>query len=404
MEAGGLATWSGYSMEERDRRWRAVRGNAAAAGLDCILVPLTLDDNAYHPRPDEPSATGADGRYLTQIDGAVVILPTDDAVEPIVITERNARNSWFSETRTSGRGWIEPMVRALQESGMEHAIIGVVGLQSGRFTHPSAADGVVVHSAYADLTDRLPEATFRDATDVVGQARYVKSEEEIASLRQAATIAAAALKTLAQEARPGVAEAALYARVMHRLLAAGSEYVPLTLAAGPADRLRYRHVNPRVGRTLESGWVIEAEVRAVWGGLTACESQTIVLGPIPDAYRPLVELHQEVFAAGLAALRPGREIREVVAEMQQAGARDGLETEIVLHGCGYGDDGPRPTPNSSAATPNGVRVEQNTTWTLAPVVSAADNAAIRFVWGSTLLVTEGGGVPLAERTPAILSI
>jgi Xaa-Pro aminopeptidase len=294
-------------------------------------------------------------------------------------------------------------VQALQETGMERAAIGVVGLQSGRFTHPNAADGVVVHSAYADLTDRLPNATFRDATDVVGQARYVKSEEEIASLRQAATMAATGLQTLVQEARPGVAEAALYARVMHRLLAAGSEYVPLTLAAGPADRLRYRHVNPQVGRVLEAGWIVEAEVRAVWGGLTACESQSVVLGPIPDAYLPLVELHREVFAAGLAALRPGREVRDVVADLQRTGTRDGFRTEVVLHGCGYGDDGPRAAPNASADVLDGVRVEPNTIWTLAPVVSAAGKPAIRFAWGSTILVTEGGGIQLAERTPTILS-
>ena len=32
--------WSGYSMNERDRRWRAVRENAGKAGFECILVPL----------------------------------------------------------------------------------------------------------------------------------------------------------------------------------------------------------------------------------------------------------------------------------------------------------------------------------------------------------------------------
>ena len=42
--------WNGYSLAERDRRWKAVRESAAKAGLDCIFVPL---------------GNGVDGRYLT---------------------------------------------------------------------------------------------------------------------------------------------------------------------------------------------------------------------------------------------------------------------------------------------------------------------------------------------------
>ncbi len=202
MEMAGPATWRGYSEAARDRRWGAVRANAAAAGLDCLLVPLALDNLSFRPVLDEPSATGADGRYLTQLDGAVVVLPTSDTVAPIVITERPSRNSWLAETRTSGRGWLEPTFQALQEAGMDHATIGVVGLGSGAYTHANARDGVVVHSAYADLVARLPDATFRDATDVLGKARFLKSEEEIASLRQSCEIATTGVETLVKEARP----------------------------------------------------------------------------------------------------------------------------------------------------------------------------------------------------------
>jgi hypothetical protein len=169
------ASWRGYSEQERDRRWDAVRSAAAADGLDCILVPLPLDSLSFRPRVDEPTATGADGRYLTQLDGAVVVLPASDMVAPIVITERSARNSWLAETRTSGRGWLEPTLQALRDAGMERATIGVVGLRAGTYSHANASDGVVVHSAYADLLARLPDATFREASDLVGRARFVKS-------------------------------------------------------------------------------------------------------------------------------------------------------------------------------------------------------------------------------------
>ena len=40
MDAPADSEWRGYSTAERDRRWAAVRENAADTGLDCIFVPL----------------------------------------------------------------------------------------------------------------------------------------------------------------------------------------------------------------------------------------------------------------------------------------------------------------------------------------------------------------------------
>src|SRR5439155_11175914 len=37
------SAWKGYSLAERDRRWEAVRANAAKAGFDCVFVPPYTD-------------------------------------------------------------------------------------------------------------------------------------------------------------------------------------------------------------------------------------------------------------------------------------------------------------------------------------------------------------------------
>ena len=50
MEEPADSTWRGYSLAERDRRWGAVRANAAREGFDCVFVPL---------------GNGIDARYLT---------------------------------------------------------------------------------------------------------------------------------------------------------------------------------------------------------------------------------------------------------------------------------------------------------------------------------------------------
>src|SRR5436190_16827073 len=172
-----LGIWAGYSLGERDRRWQVVREHAARAGFDCIFVPL---------------GNGIDGRYLTQLRAASIVLPTDGR-PPIVVTDRGAINEWVPEPRHTRRDWVDPMAQALLDAGMERARIGVVGLKGGRLSHVRSVDGVVVHSAYAEVVRRLPNATFEDATDVVSMARYIKSEEEIASLRKATEIAEAGI-------------------------------------------------------------------------------------------------------------------------------------------------------------------------------------------------------------------
>src|SRR5439155_27129390 len=160
--------------------------------------------------------------------------------------ERIATTRWSTEVRGVSRqgmsdSWAGPMTKALLDAGMERGRIGVVGLGQGMLAHVSAADGVTTHTAYAGVLDQLPHAKFENATDIVGAARYVKGDEEIMALRRAAEIAAAGVGPLMDGARPGVAEAALYAHGMRRLMELGSEFFPLTLQAEPAGRLRYRH-------------------------------------------------------------------------------------------------------------------------------------------------------------------
>ncbi|HLY64358.1 MAG TPA: hypothetical protein VKU60_02395, partial [Chloroflexota bacterium] len=199
MEAAADSTWRGYSLAERDRRWNSVRANAAEANLDCVWVPLCLDGENLHLSLEQAHGVRSDCRYMTQMENASIILPTDGRA-PIVINDRGDGNDWFAEVRPAakdGRGpWAGAMAEALLELGMERARIGVTGLGRGKVTHGRAHSGVANHSAYVEVQRRLPNATFVDATDVVGFARYAKGDEEIACLRHGAEIAAEGTKAM----------------------------------------------------------------------------------------------------------------------------------------------------------------------------------------------------------------
>jgi len=102
-----------------------------------------------------------------------------------------------------------------------------------------------------------------------------------------------------ETARPGLPAAELYAAVMERMLELGSAYYPLALFASPLGTRGPRFENPPPDLVLHEGDLITHETAAVWGGLIAQELQPILLGAIPEAWKPVVDMQREVFHAGL---------------------------------------------------------------------------------------------------------
>jgi len=388
MEAPADSTWKGYSLAERDRRWDAVRKNAAAEGFDCVFVPL---------------GNGSDAEYLTQLRAAALVLPTDGR-PPIVLSDRGGRNAWVPEMRATRRAWAAPMAQALLDLGMERARIGVAGLIGGKVSHVRSPEGVVDHSAYAEVLRRLPNATFEDATDIVGMARYVKGDEEIDCLRRGAAIAEVGIEEMVELARPGMDAAVLYARVMGHMLDLGSAYYPLAIHFQPLGEEGARNTNPPLGRRLQAGDYITNETSAVWGGQVAQEDQPLLLGPIPDDFRRLVDLQREVWEEGLAMMRPGLTFGELLEFVDGFGKDRGVRTSITMHGRGIGDDnGPLITPRATGEAIRSLRMEAGNVWVWKPSAHSADGH-LTFQWGGDVLVTEGGGQRLFARPHSLVSI
>jgi len=390
MERAADVTWRGYSLAERDRRWAAVRARAAEAGFDCILVP---------------KGNHLDARYLTQLVDAVFILPTDGRA-PIAFAEHPHGNDWVPDARPphgSKRFASPPIADVLIELGMERARIGVSGLGIGTYTHVRAADGVVNYGAYVEVLRRLPNARFEDATDLVGLVRYVKSDEEIACLRRATAISEAGIDEIVEIARPGIDEAYLYARVTARMQELGSESTEWALRTGfPGGEEPERFTRPPIGRRLQHGTLITNEVGCTWGGIGASDVQPVLLAPIPETWKPIIDLQREAFDAGLERLQPGTPLREFIESFCRFGGERGRITTSI-HGRGLGDDGPLIIPRTESDELGDVRIEKGTTWVWKPTARATNGQAA-FQWGGSVVVTERGGESLSQRAHGLVSI
>ena len=380
--------WNGYSLAERDRRWNAVRANAAKAAFDCILVPL---------------GNGIDGRYMTQLRCSAMALPTDGRA-PIVIADRKSSNAWVPEPWQTGREWAEPMGEALLDLGMQGRRIGVAGLKGGLVTHCNSIDGVVNHTAFEYVKSKLPRARFDDATDVVGFVRYIKSAEEITFVRRSAEIAGAAVDELIKLARPGVDAGVLYADVTARLLELRSEYYPLAMTADPIGTpLPKRYKNPPIGKRIEKNTLINSEVNAISGAQLTQICQPIVLGAIPNEWKPVIEFQKEIYTAGLDLIRAGATLRALQNSVKNLSAKRDMKTVIQLQGCGYGDDGPLLSSRFKGEHLSDLRIEAGNALVWKPLVTSADER-VRFAWGGPILVSETGSEPLFKRDHGIVSI
>ncbi len=188
------------------------------------------------------------------------------------------------------------------------------------------------------------------------------------------------------------------------MLDLGAEYHPFAWTSGMSDGSETkRFANPPLGRRLKPGAIIRSEMIAVYGTQMAEEDQAILLGAIPESWKPLIERQREVFNAGLKFLTPGRPCAEIVDFAKSVADKNGMKTEILLSGRGAGDDGPVIGPSTTAEALKGIAAEKNTLWLWRPTVSSADGKT-KFAWGATVLVGDSGCEVLAKRPHGVIAI
>jgi methionyl aminopeptidase len=184
----------------------------------------------------------------------------------------------------------------------------------------------------------------------------VKNRAEIATMRRAGEVVAAAIAATRDAVRPGATTAdldAVAAKVIEGRGAKpsflGYRGFPKTICTSVNDEIV--HGIPG-GRVLNEGDLVKLDVGAVVDGFHADSAVTIAVGePSPEATK-LIEATERALWAGLAEARAGRRLGDVGAAVQTVaeGAGFSVVREYVGHGIGramheepqvpnYGDPG-----------------------------------------------------------------
>ena len=125
--------------------------------------------------------------------------------------------SWIKDFHAREDGsFVKPVAKVLKQLNLTQATIGIPGLlEQDRIMFP--------FGIFTALSAELPKANFKDATGLIESFRAVKSEEEIALMERSAEIGEAAIKTLAEVARPGILENQVIGAMFETMISEGAE-------------------------------------------------------------------------------------------------------------------------------------------------------------------------------------
>jgi Xaa-Pro dipeptidase len=374
-----------FTLAERDRRWARVRDGMRRAGLDAIIgLPNSSHFDQFQ----------ADVRYLSQIGGncteIAVVFPLEGEVTAVLrgqadIAWWSAYQDWVTDLRPSRRAFAVPITERLKELGLERGRVGVSGLEG----MVRAPEGVVVWGLFEAIKQQLPTADFVNATEVLQEAREIKSAEEIAFLRQAAAVAESAVTRMLEVARPGVSERKVYGAMMEAMIAGGGE-IPTMILWGAGKRPPWPH-RMLTDRMLEQGDIINNEVEGRWSGYIAQAVAPCSLGPIDATSREVFDLSVKLFHDLRGFMKPGVRFYDVqrryVDQVQGAGCELG---GALMHGRGLGDDRPLLWGNRPLAADDPAILKEGMVFILKPAVFPQG--------GADMLEADGEILEMAVRT------
>lgn len=196
---------------------------------------------------------------------------------------------------------------------------------------------------------------------------YIKTQEEIETIRKGGKILANILRTLKEAVKPGVNTADLEDIMLNMVKEAGGRpafkdypmgdgvFFPSAICASINDEVVHGAAVP--GRILKEGDIIDLDIGMEWpvkpalrkelglptnphspaGGFYTDMCTTVAVGKISAEAKKLLEVTKECLDASIKKVRPGARLNDIGGTIQKIaeGAGYGVVRDLVGHGVGY---------------------------------------------------------------------
>jgi Xaa-Pro aminopeptidase len=313
--------------DRRPERQAALRGGLAGEGLDALLV-------SHLPNV----------RYLTGFSGSAALLLVHGEATVLITDFRYA-------VQAPAEAGTAAAVEVDQKSVWDRLgrVVGSLPIT----TLGIEAQALTVRDA--ERVAGLTRARLVPVTDLVERLRAVKSPEEVAAIRAAATLAQEALAEVLPTIRPGQSELEIGAALESALRRRGSEWhpFPTIVASGPRAALPHARTS---ARAVQAGEWLLLDFGAQVDGYCADLTRTLVVGARADERQRLVyELVRSAQGRALEHLRAGMTGREGDALAREVIAARGFG-DAFGHSLGHGlglevHEAPRLAPTAETPLP-----------------------------------------------------
>lgn len=323
-----------YPQAEYARRYREIRKRMRAGGIDALV---------FYGDSGMQGGNQANLKYVTNYKDPVssfFVFPLKGA-PALFISNRlylpyAKKMSVIEKTEAVDYEPGPKVERRIRELGLANGVIGLVGFRG--ILPVSMPYGVVDHWRKA-----LRGARFTDASDILADARLVKSPEELKWFRRGAALTDLAFEALEKKARAGMSEFELAALISGAYVPRGGS--PQLIFVGSTSMARPRLIFPNQfpsHRKIRKGDIVLTELSADYEMHPGQAHRPISVGAAPTPiYRKLYEVAVEAYERIFRALRPGathEDVRRAGAVIQE----EGFTTfDATFHGWGLLIENPR---------------------------------------------------------------
>ena len=369
-------------LEERDRRWNNIRKTMKKRELSCLIVW-----GSYTVFRD----LNGNLQYLIGISTeGYLVFPIED--EPTLYTFEGGLEPtcWVEDWREGHPKYSKVISERLRELHLENSSIGVVGISGyyGELGFP--------YTTYASLANNLPTAKLVDATDIVEEARMIKSDAEIRCLELAGEIGEKAIQAVVDTAKVGVKDYEVRAAMMDTMFRSGGQPASMLLYCQGKEVVHGgqsgSYFEPPSSKKLKLGDVILTEFASIYMGYQTQFNQPFSVGEPNKEWRDIFSVILESLNSAFKALKPGITVGKLdeafLSPIKTAGYR---YSTPPFHGLGLGLEMPMGNyPRQPNYNPNfSSIIKAGMALSFEPHLSSLDNKK-GMSFGSTVLVTETG--------------
>jgi Xaa-Pro aminopeptidase len=312
-----------FSDAEYDRRLAAVRAGMEKEDLDALIVYCGVGSYAnirwltnFQPIYGAAFAVvRADGKIAVATDGVLHAEPMHSMVWTCRVADLRCS---AGPVYGSPPGEVAALA-ADAASGCKR-----VGLAGG---------GVIPRLFHDVIAQRFSGLVAGDR--IMGEARLIKSADEIAAMEEAGRIADSAFEAIFACIAPGVMETDVAAAAVERILKMGAVESFRTCVVGGA-LAGLKHAYPRQ-RKLEKGEMAFLDLGASYRGYASDTSRCCVVGgKASDEATALLSVADDLYRAGLEEMRPGRTIDDVAQALIRVVRGTIYEKDFYESGFGHG--------------------------------------------------------------------